>query len=339
MSSIDPEEVKRVAAALGRHRLPHPMTPLRSPAVLHEQRKGRSLLTAWAEKAGLPLQHLNQLAARRQAEQRRLFSAQLAKQAIGLDQARADFAQGVAYQRKALDMLSLPFEPSFMVLDKPFLIWEMPRPEDMFGNVHYEALNSSVKISCDRKSGSDNTQFIFYFLWTNPSQAAAVINVSTSLTLNGFAEVMADTGIFSGHRNWLNLSAFLTLMRWSGWGTDPITNKSNDQTPFPYFQPSQYVQVANLEAHGGGLFSDPDIKVQSFDFQPFGLSASLIPVPAGATMLFQVTLQVQYGFSDGGDFDGVILDFASDRFDRRVICPLVALQLLTPQAKLQPAAA
>jgi hypothetical protein len=51
-------------------------------------------------------------------------------------------------------------------------------------------------------------------------------------------------------------------------------------------------------------------------------------------MVFEVSLAVQYGFSDGGDVDNVKLDFATDERDRRVICPLVALELLTANAQL-----
>ena len=46
-------------------------------------------------------------------------------------------------------------------------------------------------------------------------------------------------------------------------------------------------------------------------------------------MVFEVALNVQYGIEDGGDGDLVSVDFASNEFGRRVICSLVALELLT----------
>ena len=87
------------------------------------------------------------------------------------------------------------------------------------------------------------------------------------------------------------------------------------------------------------MFGDSDLKEQEFNFQPFDLSCDQIAIPAGATTLFEVWLSVQYGFGSwaggsGGDGDNVSMDFASDEFDFRIICPLVALELLAPRAVL-----
>jgi hypothetical protein len=243
----------------------------------------------------------------------------------------AEFADAVARRREALDEPALL--SNFVVLDRPFLILETPRSElDIFIDAHYEALNSSAKILIDKHSGGDSTQFTFHFIWTNTAPTAAVINVSSSLSLNGFCEAIADKGIFSGHESWITMGAFLSLIRWSGWGIDPATGQSRDQTPFPVNQPTQFKQVASVDVHGGGLFGDVGIEERAFQFEPFPLSCDLIAVPAGATMIFEVALLVQYGFSDGGDTDLVKLDLATDQFDRRVICPLVALELLTANA-------
>lgn len=331
--SIDIEDVKRVSAALVERHRARLMAPSASTALSNEQRAANALLAAWAEQADLPTARLGELAERRLAERRRLSAERRAGRAQDVDLDRAAFDQAVANQREALDEPGLL--STFEVLDRPFLIMETPRTElDIFIDAHFETLNSSVKILAEKHSGADSTQFTFHFLWTNTAATAAVFNVSTSLTLNGFCEAIADTGIFSGHESWVSIGAFLSLIRWSGWGVDPATGQSRDQTPFPVSQSTQFKQVAFLDVHGGGLFGDVGIEERDFHFEPFPLSCDLIAVPAGASMVFEVSLLVQYGFSDGGEADLVKLDFATTDRDRRVICPLVALELLTANAQL-----
>jgi hypothetical protein len=329
---IDPEEVKRVAATLNRLGTGRPAGPPTSATLQRQRRETTAVLSAWGKKVGLPIERLDQLARSRRDERRRLLADRLADQTKDLRLARTNYAQAVDYQRSALELLASPFQSSFVILDKPFLIWQTPRTDDSFVDAHYESLNSSVKIHLDKHSGAGSTQFTFYFLWTNDSPSATVFDVLTSLTLNGFCEAIADTGFFSGHETWANLETSLRLIRWTGWGVDPATGASNDQTPFPTSQATMSEQVAALDIHGGGLFGDVGIQLESFQFRASPLRANLIPVPAGATMLFEVSLGLGYGFSDGGDIDDVIIDFATDAFDRRVICPLVALKLLTPTA-------
>ncbi len=119
-------------------------------------------------------------------------------------------------------------------------------------------------------------------------------------------------------------------MRWSGWGTDPVTGVSNDQTLFPFPQQTQFQTVAQLDQYGGDWFDDSSgNNEQSFNFQPFSLSCDLIAIPAHATTLFEVSLLVSYTIQDGDDFDYVAIDFAQDKFARRVLCPSVELELLT----------
>ena len=148
--------------------------------------------------------------------------------------------------------------------------------------------------------------------------------------LNGVCQVLADSGILQGHHNYITLLANLILMRWSGWGTDPVTGASNDQTLFPFPQQTQFQTVAQLDQYGGDWFDDSSgNNEQSFNFQPFSLSCDLIAIPARATTLFEVSLLVSYTIQDGDDFDYVAIDFAQDKFARRVLCPSVELELLT----------
>jgi hypothetical protein len=329
MTQIDLNEVKRISSEIARHRFP-PL-PKPSPALIKDQAAIENLLKSHFSDTGLAVAQLNKLRASLQVERRKLFAEQAAERAKTLPTAETELRQAMLYRREAAQLLSVPFQPTFISLDKPFLIWELPHPElDIFVDQHVESMNNFIKINAHKHSGGDSTTFTFYFLWTNPSDFAAVANVDTSLILNGVCEVIADTGIFSGHHNYLYLSSYLLLMRWNGWGTDPVTGKSNDQTPYPFPQGTLYQSMAALDVTGGGLFGDPGIAEQEFNFQSFPFNAELIVLPAGATMLFEVSLLLQYNIEDGGDFDDVIFDFASDNFGRRILCPQVSLELLTP---------
>jgi hypothetical protein len=174
--------------------------------------------------------------------------------------------------------------------------------------------------------------FNFYFAWTNESQYDAVINVDTSLVVSGFCRIVADTGVFSGHHNTLFLTAFLDILRQFGWGTDPQTGASLDGTYLPVspgVDTKYFNQVSALSAQGGGLFDDPATAFQSFNVKVFDLSRDNIIVPGGASTVFQVALLMQYGIEDGDLTDEMRIDFGSDQFERRVICPAVFLELLT----------
>jgi hypothetical protein len=336
MAQIDIDEVKRVSAELSTHRLPQIGIPQTSGALTQNGMEIQKILKSYFDKTGLDTDTLNKLTADRQTERRKLFEKQVADSAKNLNKAQIDFRQAMETQREALQLLATPYQSTFITLDKPFLIWQIPHPElDIFIDSHIEPLNSSVKISAHKHAGGDSTSFTFYFLWQNPSEFAAVVNVKTSLVLNGFCQVIAASGFFSGHANFLDLRARLDLLRNGGWGTDPTTGVSNNQTLFPS-QPIQRIKL--LQAKGGDLLSqlsgDWDEDHQPFTFEPFPLSRDLIVIPAAASILFEVSLDVSYSIEDGGAFDDVIIDFASDDFDRRVICPMVALELLTPPAVL-----
>jgi hypothetical protein len=332
MAKIDENEVKRVLAAINAHRLAPRLGPPTSKTLTGNRAEATKVLTSYFTKTGLPVDKLKELAAANRAELRKLENARAA--AINWSAAEAAFHQGMNYRLEALQILSKPFLSTFITFQQPFLIWELPHPEtNVWIDTHVEPLNSFVKFEVITKSGADSTSFVFYFIWTNASDSAAVINVDTSLVLSGLCQVLADGGVLRGHTNTITLQANLQLTRWFGWGVDPVTGASNDQTPFPFPQPTQSQSVAQLSQYGGDWFDDPSGDNQrTFLFQPFSLSADLIPIPAGASMLFQVSLMSSYSTEDGGGGAGdrIAIDFAQDKFVRRLICPALQIELLTP---------
>ena len=125
-------------------------------------------------------------------------------------------------------------------------------PELDILSTHTESANSFVTVYW-KKHGGDDTQFKFHFLWTNESDAWSLVNVSTSLILNGFCIANADLGYVDGDSVKLFMQANLYLMRWSGWPPDP-NGKPADQTYEPIRQNSQGQNVVNWYVAGYGYF-------------------------------------------------------------------------------------
>ena len=265
MTKIDESEFERVVSATKARPASWRAGPVRHPRVLKNQRAAGKMFDSTFTKAGLDVGKLNKMLAQDQRELRGLFQKQGAEAAKHFSAAEAAYRQGVAARTKALGMLTKPFTSTFITLGKPFLIWQLPNPQlNIFIDSHVEAMNSSVKILINTNAGSDNTQFVFYFLWENESDFFSVINASSSLVFNGSCEVDAAAGIFSGDSSYLNMDAALSTMRWSGWGADPMSGQSNDQTPYPDYQQSQFQTVAALHTQGGHIFGDQGVDPQGF---------------------------------------------------------------------------
>jgi hypothetical protein len=328
MAKIKDAEVKRVVSAIKAR--PSPWRTSQARRVVSKNRRaiGKMVETALS-KTGLDVGKIDKLLAQDQKEMRGLFAKENAAAAKHFSAAQAEYRQAMATRMKVSELLATPFTSTLITLDKPFLIWQLPHPElDIFIDQHIEPNNSWIKLLIDTNAGSDYTQFLFYFLWENESDFFAVVNASSLLVVNGACEVMAAPGIFSGDTADFNMNASLTTMRWSGWGTNPATGHSNDQTAYPDYQQSQYQTITSLHAEGGHIFGDAGIENEGFSFQPFNLSEDFILVPGRAVTLFEVALYVSYGFDDGGNIsDLVSADFSNN--GRAIFCPFVQLELLT----------
>lgn len=336
-SKTHDKEINRIIKAVKARKLVGPLKTRKPlPRSVSKNRNAIvKMIEAVAVKAGLDTAKINKLLAQDQKAQRAEFDKQQAAAAKHGRTAELAFRSAMAARHQALDLLAAPSFFSFITLDKPFLIWQLPHPQtDIFRDSHIESRNSSVNVLVNQNNGSNYTQFVFFYFWENESDFPAVAHVSSSLIFNGQCSVQAAPGIFSGDSVQLQINAFMTTMRWSGWGTDPVTGKSNDQTPDPNFQPTQSKFVTFLSAHGGHIFQgpdfDPDSDPVSFVFQGFHLSHDLLAVPAKASVIFQVTWDLLYGFTSGGGNieDNISVDFATN--GRSVICPDVELRILTP---------
>ena len=157
-----------------------PLAPPSSKSLKKNLADVEKIFTSYFAKTGLPIDKLNKLAAKSKAERRKLIDRRGDESAKASRAAEAAFHQGMAYRRQAFQLLSKPFQSTLITLDKPFLIWELPHPEsNVWIDSNVESLNSSIKFEIITRSGADATTFLFYFLWTNDSDFAAVVNVNS----------------------------------------------------------------------------------------------------------------------------------------------------------------
>lgn len=332
MSTIEKSELKRVIAAVKGGKIATVGGPdgfKRRPASKNRRAAVR-MVESVAGKAGLDLDKVSGLLAADQKALRGAFDKRRAVAARNFRAAEKVFRSGIAARFEALKLLQVPFASSFITLDKPFLIWQLPNPQlDIFIDSQIASMNSSVRVLVNINEGSNSTRFVFFYLWRNDSDFFAVANVASSLIVNGACLVGAAAGVFSGDRATLNAAASLSIIRWSGWGNDPVTGESNDQKPHPNVQATQRRQVAFLEAEGGHIFQSGDFEDQSFSFEPFPVSHSLLVVPGNAVVLFHVALELSYGIDGGLTIpDQVFVDFSES--GNGVFCPNLELEILTP---------
>jgi hypothetical protein len=279
------------------------------------------------------------LARRLDVRRRPLRAPQDQGQEAEQDNAAAAATAGIRARREALSMLTQPFLSYYVTLETPFLIWEVPTPDlSIFLNSAIVEDGSWVKVLLDTQhtlNGEQNTHFRFYFIWQNPADYYAVANVSSALWLNGKASAIGSSGVFSGNNASLTVAAELNVIRWSGWGTDPITGQSNDQTPYPVYGDSTYTVAASLDGFGGDWLKSAKPAYATFDLRtPYEVSASLIAIPGEAVTVFEVDLVLDWWFYNDryqtvdDQIQTISLDLASG--DYLALCPQVDLEILTP---------
>jgi hypothetical protein len=194
MQPIDIEEVKRISAKLGRRKLTQARMPLKSPTLTERERAIHGLLRSYLAKSGFPVDELNKLRAAVSEERRKLLDTREAETAKNLAADEIVLRQGLENFRQAAMLLARPFQSRLVTLDQPFLIWQYPNPQlNIFIDSEAAPGSSFIKVKVDVHTGSDDTYFVFHFLWTNQSEFPAVISAKTSLIFNGFGLVEADS--------------------------------------------------------------------------------------------------------------------------------------------------
>lgn len=334
--AVEKAELKRIIALIKSGKIPTDQGSANSrPQVTFSKRRAAAaMVDSVLEKTGLDGSKFRKLIAEDKSALRADFAKTRAAAAKNMRASTAGFRSAMTARLQAAKLLSAPFLPTIVLLDKPFLIWQLPNPQlAIFIDSKVESMNSSVRVRVNDPTEFNSTRFVFFFLWSNETDSFAVVNVRSSLIVNGGCSVQAKSGIFSGAVETLNVNASLAIIRWFGWGTDPVTGTSNDQTTHPDFQPTHRQTIASLRAEGGHIFQGASFKSQSFSFEQFALSHRQLVVPNRASVVFQVSLELSYDPEDGLDLENNIdVDF-SER-GSAVFCPNLEVEVLTPLSGL-----
>jgi hypothetical protein len=226
--------------------------------------------------------------------------------------AKADFRRTIDSRRSVLEQLlaSAAAPPTRVVLDKPFLILQTPGV--FIEDTHVEPFQSFAKFKLDSSKDTGYEELNFYYVFQNPSDRFAVVNVLAFIALHGFCRAGANGGFFPGDRYAsLSITVRLNVLEW--WNQPPTS---------PPPQASQQFLAATLKATAYD-FGDPgDIEVLDVS-HGYELDYYQFILPPKAVAVFEPTVAMGYGTSDGV----INIDFATGDFEVR--CPLISVDILT----------
>jgi hypothetical protein len=246
------------------------------------------------------------------------------------------FQRQLQEQRATMTLLTQwpyqPLDPYYIYLDTPFLIWETPNPNlNILQDWQIAQGGSTVLASANYMNGSADTYFTFYYLWENSAEIPAVVNVSTVLIFNGNCSVSAAGGVFHGDKCGLIVNARLELLEW--WSSPPSS---------PIFQSSQTAQVLSISASGPTfpeyLWKQSDETTTPLDYFAQQLSYQMFQIPPLSTAVFEVSAELQFGFTAGGFnlSDLIVADFASADKNYKIVSPSIALQVIQGPPQVRP---
>ena len=239
--------------------------------------------------------------------------------------------QSIENRHKALQLLVNPIQPpasptTFIGLNFPLLI--SASPAGILVDQHIEKANNWGKIFSDVKTTDETPQIgerqsvSFYFLWVNPSNNPAVINVDCPVVLKGFFRGGGNAEFFSpGYASCIGNLSFQMLQ--------PETAGEVDV----YLGGFIAIGVTEWEATltGGLLGGPPDVDPAAL-FNRFDLKSNGLTIGPNATAVFEISLQFSFEIDDGA----VVIDFSDQGgVGGSVFCPFVQLELLTPPAAFQ----
>lgn len=248
-----------------------------------------------------------ELAAAAQADARRSEADATAAGARLAETAAADLKGWNAVQGGVL-----PFIPQSVLVGTPLTIWASPRSNILWDS-HLQAGDNWVRAKLESSTEEYNVIDVvrWIFMWANPVDAYAVVNVASSLYYNGYLRADADG---SGPASWIdvgngsaNLLATVSLAQWKFWTAEAAPHNLSWERP------------GSVSAEGG-FFDDWDTETVSGYRQ---VHKEMLIIPPLATELFEVRLELQHSQVDGS----VLADFAE--FDRRVTCPYLVVQVLS----------
>jgi hypothetical protein len=321
MSKLD---LKRLIATLEK-RKPSPALGLKFPhraQIAAQRRKLAKRLEPFFVNAGLDVVGINKVLAESQNELRRVLRGPPSQQKKTFADAQKTFRRGIANRRKALEYLAGPIQPPFInyiTLDTPFFLWT--HDAGILVDSHMEPWNSWAKIYWDLVTDDyiDNTEELrFYFLWTNPSDSLVAVNINTSLMVQGYISMGGNDNFLVGGFAGLVGGAYLDVNQWGG---EPPSSPPPADAHTGRF-------ILEESAPGSSLNGLLDAHRETFDLvDVYDLQINYFAVPAHANVVFQVSLACDSLIDRGGV---ILVDFANNEFDNKIICPYVQLELYGP---------
>jgi hypothetical protein len=256
------------------------------------------LLASFAVKARLDLDRFEQINSKNQADLRRVVEARKAAAVERSPSTKQTLRHQAARRRKVLEHRAGKIKPAAspapFVLDTPFMI--STTPGVFVDNIITEPWNSSAKIRA--RNGGDTSgldQVTFSYLWVNPEDTFAVIDVNGFIGANGYCAVGSDGGLFASPRG-SSLAIFANLAVLEGSSSVPATSP---------FQPIIPPLATNTSGTIGGASESRNV------LEGYTLELDQLLVSPGESVVIQVVFNLGYFTSQGyADFD-----FSSGDFD------------------------
>jgi hypothetical protein len=282
------------------------------------RRATENLLASSIAKAGFEVDKFDELLAQNRSALRRVAERRKAEAVERSSSAKDTLRHGVESRRKVMEHLAEltpPESPTvaapkfYELLDRPFTI--LPTGGVYLHAEQVESANSWAKFTVDSDSVAGSEYLSFYFLWVNPSDTHAVIDVDAYLVLNGFCQVESDGGFIPGvRRSSMDLYAVLHLLEW--WNQPPTS---------PLGQVDQEQQALILSTDTSGWLDD-DATDSEEVFRGYDLRYNLFLVPPHGAVVFEVALNVAFTSNEGS----IHVDFQSGDFE--VLCPGILIGVL-----------
>ena len=320
MAKLSTSEVKRLITAMQKRRELERTQANRavSAAILSSQRNMQKRLQPVLAKTGLDLKKLGSVVDQNQKELRRVLEKNPTPPDSSFAGTRETIRRAVEGRANALELANRA-QPqgasTFVLLDAPFLIFALP--SNWLFDSHVSRKESFAKVRFQETL----SQFLpkahtvyFVYVWENPSDQHALVNIETYIVLKGFCEASVDrpTNLLYATSD-LHVGAELEIFEW--WNQQPTT-------PLP--QKTQKVEAVHLHCNAFGPFSPGETKTQNI-FDGYDLKYSLFVVPPKGVVVFYISMFTkEHAFPGRGSF---IADFSFK--DSLVLCPYLQLELLT----------
>ncbi len=195
------------------------------PQLRDNRRAMESLLASFAVKAGLDLERFEQINSKNRADLRRILEARTAAAVKRSPSAMQALRHQAARRRKVLEHRARNIAPATapgpFVLDAPIMI--STTTGIAVDNILNEPWNSSSKIRVQNAGYTSGfEQLTFWYMWVNPENTFAVIDVSGFIGANGYCSVGSDGG-FTGE----NRGSLLRALRPSGRPAGQLNRSGN----------------------------------------------------------------------------------------------------------------